>query len=440
MNPVSWRQILVLALLPLASAFAAASDPAPEPVPSPLVLDRALDYALRHNPTLARVREQVLEQEGGLLSAQAARLPRLRAGGQQTRTERELLSTPGGSRDAWQMQAELTQTLYAGGAIRAGTLAQRAQVEAAQCAVDAQVAETVLQVRLAFYQVLLDRELVLVREEELSVLEKEQEDIRRRRDAGTTSDFELLRAEVAVANARPLLIHARNSHRISIERLRQLMGAQGVAEFMPEPAGTLEPSGALPGLEGLLGSAREARPELRRQALLQKAGAQGVVVAKAGYQPTVSAFGNYTWASSPLSAGWSRRLDGGTLGIQASIDLFDGRSTAGKVRQARSQVRQLEHGYRELLLAVDYEVRDAHAALQEAVEVLRSAEMTVSRARESLRLARSRHESGVATQLDVLSAQSALTQARSSLSEARFSQLSASARLDRATGRPYTRD
>jgi len=432
------RQAFVLLILPLGSAFLPGAESNAEALPSPLTLPRALDYALRNNPTLNRVREQLREQEGGLLTAKAGMLPQLSVGAQQTRTERELLSTPGGTQDAWQVQAGVTQVLYAGGALKAGSSAQRAQVEAARCAVEAQAAESVLQVRQAFYQVLLNRELVVVQEEELAVLEKELVDTRSRRDVGSASDFELLRAEVAVANARPLLIRARNSHRTSIDRLRQLLGAPAVAPREPATAveGSLEPSGGVPELSEALRTAREARPELRRQIQLQKAGVQGVEAAKAGYRPTVSAFGNYTWVSSPLSADWNRRLDGGVLGVQANINLFDGRRTAGKVRQARSQARQLDHGYEELVLAVDYEVRSAHAALQEAEEVLRSAELTVAQAKESLRLALARHQSGTATQLDVLSAQSALTQARSSQSQARFSHLTATALLERATGKP----
>lgn len=431
------RFIAVASVTALATAFAQAGEQAvPETLPRPLTLEKALDYALRHNPTLNRVREQIREQEGVLVSTQARLLPQVGLTAQQTRTERDLLSVAGGSRDAWQVEARATQVLYAGGALAASSAAQRLQVEVSRLTVQAQAADTVLAVRQAFCAVLLNRELVAVQEAELAVLEKEASDAALRREAGNGSDFDVLRADVAVANAKPVLIHVRNALRTTTDRLRLELGAAPARTGEPAVLveGTLGTAAATPSLDAALTAAKASRPEILRQGLLQKAADKGLSVAKAGYKPTVSAFAAYDWVSNPYSTTWGRRLDGATAGVQASINIFDGRATAGKVRQARSQARQLAHGADELTLAVDYQVRVAHAALEEAAELLLSAEMTVSRATESLRLARARQSAGAATQLDVLTAQTALTQARSTLSNARHDHQVAAAQLEKATG------
>jgi outer membrane protein TolC len=65
---------------------------------------------------------------------------------------------------------------------------------------------------------------------------------------------------------------------------------------------------------------------------------------------------------------------------------------------------------------------------------LKSQEKVVEQAEESLRLASARSEAGTATQLDVLSAQTALTEARTTQIQALHDYAVARARLERAVG------
>ena len=65
------------------------------------------------------------------------------------------------------------------------------------------VADTLLTVRLAYYDVLLAAQQITVHEASVNLLQKELEDQQHRLDAGTVPQFNVLRAEVAVANERP---------------------------------------------------------------------------------------------------------------------------------------------------------------------------------------------------------------------------------------------
>ena len=89
-----------------------------------------------------------------------------------------------------------------------------------------------------------------------------------------------------------------------------------------------------------------------------------------------------------------------------------------------------------LALHIDLEVRESHAAVCVAGEVLQAATKTVAEATESLRLAKASEQEGMASQLDVLTAQAARTEARAALSHARFGCAVSDARLDRAMGDP----
>jgi len=80
------------------------------------------------------------------------------------------------------------------------------------------------------------------------------------------------------------------------------------------------------------------------------------------------------------------------------------------------------------------EVRTSYSNFIEAREVLDSQKKVVEVAEEALRLARARSEAGTGTQLDVLSAQTALTDARTTQVQALHDYDAARARLQRAVG------
>jgi outer membrane protein TolC len=123
------------------------------------------------------------------------------------------------------------------------------------------------------------------------------------------------------------------------------------------------------------------------------------------------------------------------VGLQSSWSIFDGRATAGRVRQARSLVEQARLSYSSQELAIDVEVRQALSSLEEAAELVAASKKTVGQADEALRLANARYHAGTATQLDVLTSQVALTQARTNELQANYTYLVASAAMRKAVGR-----
>ena len=71
--------------------------------------------------------------------------------------------------------------------------------------------DTFLEVRIAYYRALLALEQISVQEASVRLLERELQDNQRRFDAGSVPRFNVLRADVELANAKPRLIRARNT-------------------------------------------------------------------------------------------------------------------------------------------------------------------------------------------------------------------------------------
>ncbi len=429
---------------PALGRAAAAPEPGSAELPRPLTLDQALAYAAAHSPGLRRVRAQLAQQEGGQLEADARRSPRVSLTGGYAYTDPNLEeSLPGfpqvplPQQDAWIAQLSVRQSVYSGGSVQAGVAGAREQTQSARLALTAAMNDTALAVRRSFYGVLLAREQIRVHEESLKVLDGELAQARVRQSAGTGSDFDVLRAEVAVANARPALVRARNTYHTRQDQLRAVLGAESPAN---EEATDLEVAGelAVPRLEAhvtdALRTARTSRPELLAQEHAMAAAATEVTAAKAGNRPQVNLVAGYESRKASYSSSFASTLNGWTAGLQADWTLFDGQATAGKVRRATARVSQAAAIKDELRQRIDLEVRAAHTAVGEASELMGSAEQVIGQAAESLRLAQARFAAGTANQLDVLAAQTALTEARSNLAQAQYDYAVAVAGLRHAMG------
>jgi len=343
---------------------------------------------------------------------------------------------PGDQR--WAADIRLVQTISEGGRLRSAVRTSKLLRERAVAQHNVLLANVITDVRTAFYDVLLAEQEIIVSTAAIALLEKELEDSRRRFEAGTVPRFNVLRAEVELANARPQLSRARNNHRIAKNVLVNLLGynvPHDLFEDLPlHLAGTLEVDKLDVSLPEALKQALELRPELeaaRKAELLRR---EGLVQARAGAYPRLDGYVGYGARKSMFAAELDREVHGWEAGVQVTWNIFDGALTRGKVAEANALLEQAQLDQQDLARKIELEVRSACSTLTEAWEVLQSQQKVIEQAEESLRLARARAEAGTGTQLDVLSAQTALTQARTTTIRAKRDYAVACARLERAIG------
>ena len=427
----------LLAVLPIRAQL---NDGKPDPnfpVPERLDLEYALAFAIDNNFTIRQARERIRQQEGVLLEVRSAQIPNVDASAGYQRNAQEI--SQNGRDRAWAFDITARQVLFAGGGVVASVKSQQLQLEAAILEFQSIINDALLDVRVRFYTVIVNREKITVQEKNVELLKRQLQDVKNRYEAGTVSNFEVLRAEVALANAQPALITARNDYRLAIEELRRSLGFVTATEAnvtkIPEFLGTLDFKPASFELRTALTAAREQRPDLLRLTKLEAAAEQGVYARRASYYPNVSLFGSYDWRQSP--AGFTKSsLDGWTVGLQSQWNIFDGRATAGRVAQARSLLEQTKLSLAETQLIVDVDVRRAISTFQQATELAEASKKVIEQAEESVRLANARFGAGTATQLDVLQAQNDLTTARLNQLQAYYSYNVSVAGVRRAMGLP----
>jgi len=446
---LSW--LLLIALAPIVQPNLHAQAPqtngtsaGPDWLTQPMSLSDALYVALRQNANVLRAMSDLEAAEGLAMETKAIALPRLRGSGEYEHTEAVEEIDVGDStrlespKDEWSGNIRIRQPIYQGGRLKAALRTAKLTREEALMFYYAAVADSLLEVRTGYYDVLLAEQQILVHEAEVKLLSEELQNTTRRFEAGAVPRFDVLRGEVAVANAKPRLIRARNSHRIAKNRLATLLGYNIPAMVWEDIPMTLtDRLHAAPykvELPVAIAQALGRRPELsalQKSVDLRK---ERVRAAKGENRPWFSIFAGYDARNSQFSERFNDAVSGPIAGVEMTWEIWDSGATKGRVRQAEAFVTKAEVALDDTMRRVEQEVRTAYSRFIEAQETLESQAKVQERAQESLRLAISRYDAGTGTQLDVLDAQTALTEASATQVEALRNYLVARAELERAIG------
>ena len=411
-----------------------------------LSLNDALEVALRQSPAILKGRQDIQESYGVSLQLKSAMLPRITGAASYLALgdgNIESVQTPAfgfrlRNNQFWNANILVSQPIYAGGGIQSRVRSAGLTREAALAQFQAIVANSLLSIKVAYDDVLLSLEQIQTQKASVALLEKELLDQRRRFDAGTAPRFNVLRAEVELANAKPRLIRAENAFRISKDNLTTLLG-WNIPTNAPDgiPLKLADKLAAEPfdiSLPMAIAKARVQRPELTVRTMDRRLRKEEVTQARANYYPSVGIAGGYQGQSRVFSNDLLVALDGWTAGAQFNWSILDFGLTKGRVDVAKARLAKSEIDEDDTVRQIDLEVRTAHSTFLESREVLASQQKVIEQAEEAVRLAMARNDAGSGTQLDVLSAQTALTEARTTHAQALRDYAVALARLDRAMG------
>jgi outer membrane protein TolC len=414
----------------------------------PLSRAEAVDIALRHNTTILKGKADLKAAHGIVLQLRSVVYPTLSVGGafnaeQSTLIESFPLPAPFGNliqfpNKNWNSDVRVQQSIYDGGRMFSSYRSARLTRDQALLNFQSVLADTLLAVRVAYDDVLVAEQQISVNEASVKLLTNELQDVRRRFKAGTMAQFDVLRADVELANETPRLIQARNNFRIGKNNLLNLLGCdlpRSVWEDIPlQLSDSLEAPPVEVDLPAALARAETNRPELAALRKAESLRKEEVIRAKAGFKPTATVFGGYQWQSLP----YERRLDddlyGWVAGAQLSWNIFDSGLTRGRIVQSQAEYEKARLDVDDTRRQIELDVRTAYSNFIETRELLESQKTVQQEAQEALRLAEVRMSAGSGTQLDVLSAQTALTQARTTQSQALHDYSVARSRLQRAIG------
>jgi outer membrane protein TolC len=271
-----------------------------------------------------------------------------------------------------------------------------------------------------------------VTQEAVSTIEKHVERVRALYQKGMVSRYDLLRAEVQLSNMQPQLIRMQNAVQLARQSFNLTLNRDPMTEVFLSDSLEFRPVDI--DSSRLLPLAMEKRPEYKSILLRQKMVDKARLISYSSYQPTVALIADYSYSKGSgfaASDEWNKNWD---LGLAASWPLFDGGTGLGKIKEARANTRQLGLVREMLEDGIRMEVTAIYLTIQAAHKAVLSQQRSVEQAQEALKIARVRYENGQATNLDVLDAQVALTQAQTNSIQAVHDYLVGLAMLEKATG------
>lgn len=404
-----------------------------EEAPIKLTMQESVDVALRNNRALAAAQQENVKARGRIVEARSEALPELSFDIAATHTGDKPEATFG-RQDNYTMSANLSQALYKGGRIRAGLRAASLFTDFSVEGVREAERGITATVRRTYLDVLLQEELTSVQGQTLELASRNLDDVRLSREAGKASKFDVIRAEVEVAQAKAALTEAESALRLGRKRFLNALSLDLDTPF--ELTDELSYSAVMIDEEVASKLALANRPDLARARLTVEMQKEAVTAARSSVLPQIFMTGVWEGGTQSRfdfgSAGaWQ---EGWQVGLSASLSLFDGMQTRGKVIQDRAALEQFKLMSLDLEQNILLEVKEAILNVRNAQELANSRREEVRLAEESERLARDRYKAGKSTQLDILDAQLALSIARSGLANATYSHQLAVLELERVTG------
>ena len=404
-----------------------------------LGIDSAIQTALEKNPEILAAIQQIRLTSGQVVQVRAAMLPTLQANSGYN-VQSDTLANPGfdfglvNNNQAWNVNIAINQNIWSGWKNQANFSAAKLSNESAYYSLRQTIDKVVADTKKLFYDVIFNRALIRVREESVAVLQSQLQDQQSRFEAGTVPRFNVLQAEVALANAIPPVIQARNALRISQFALVKQLGLDYPSDpsLIPiDVLGQLDYDPIKIDLVKSVFTALTRNPSLKVQRQNILIGKEQLKSAMSGFQPTLNATAGYQAFNVPTASSLDQAVNGLFFGVTGSWNIFDGLATVGATQAARASLQHSMINYDNGARTVELDVQRAVSNLIEAQEVIDSQRANVVQATEALRLSRERLDAGAGTQLDVLNAQQSLLQAQTTELEGRFRYITALAEYNR---------
>ncbi len=432
-------------LIVLAPVAALAQPAAPAPALRTLTLEEAVRTARTRHPDIRNASAQTEEARARVDQARAPLLPQLTGRAAYQRTELQnnnsgvvpvggtsgTTGTISVGANLWQASVGVTQLVWDFGQTRARMHAAEHTLSAQDASGRATLHQVVLGVRTFYFAARADKALVQVAQETLQNQLRHLDQVVAFVQVGTRAEIDAVSQRTAVASARLALIRAENTYATARSQLNQAMGTPGTTDFEVADDSLAAVAGEDGALDAALQIAYAARPELRAFSEQRRSEEEIVASTRAQYWPSVSLSGTASEAGDALaSLGW-----GLVGGVNLTWPLFQGGLTRAQVREAEWAAIAIDAQTESLRQSVRVELESALLAVRGAKSEIDAAQEALANAREQLRLAEGRYQTGAGSIIELGDAQVTVTQASAQKVQADFDLAAARAQLLHALGR-----
>jgi outer membrane protein len=429
-----------------------------------LSIEEAVTRAARQSDEARLAAAQLEVTEAQITTARAAGLPQLRLNGTYTQVIENARGTIVGSvfgqPFTYNANASLSQTIFQGGRVFAGTRAAGDARQASRYDQAEVRARLSVDIQRAYFLALLSDRLYEIQVRNLALADERLKQVTSLESGGRAARYDVLRARVERTNLEPALIQAASDRDLALLRVKQILNLKVDQPLVLTSA--LDPDALQAFVTAVANdsSPDPVRPSVRSAEAVVEARGEGVRVARADLLPTVSASFQTGYLALPSNNGvptiWGQASNSvcpaGTpttrvcqnngwfadrnFGVQIQWPLFDGLRAKGNIDLAQAQRRVAELQLSQQREQVQVERAQARAEFARARAAYDAQRDNAREAEEAYRLAALRFERGLDTQLDASAVQLQLLVAQTNEARSIFDLYIAAADLARARGLP----
>jgi outer membrane protein TolC len=428
------KKVFLFAVLFFSSSFVFADE---------LTLKSSIDTAMDKSPAIIYARQGVIAADGKLGQAFGAVLPALSLSAQYGQSYTQPYDMMGiitvGTEEASTMTVaslHLNQPIYVGALLPALDIA-KAGYEVAKASLKKAEFDLRYNVVNSYYGVLRAQKLYDLSNDSLDMAKSHLNQVKAMYVAGTATKADVLRSEVQVANTELSLTKAENALDLAKDAFNNVLGRslelpvdlseKEIAHEIVKPKPYSD----------CLAVVFDVNPDWITFQLNKKINQKNVDVASSGYYPAISLVGTYANNKNEYVKNdfLNTNYNSWTLLLNGSWTLFDGFSTASKIKEAGANLAAIEANEELTKNGIVLEVKDACLNLNSAVNSISSAKKAVESADENYRISREKYKSGIGSNLEMIDAQTALTEAKTNLYQAQFDYQIAKAKVNKALGK-----
>ena len=446
------RSLLVTVVIVLLSAAALAAQEIPGAAkitsgqPAALSYEQAVRLAIENNLATLRAHERRNEARGQQEQARAPLLPNVSGVAYQANLTMNLVALgfqpgtfPGISKTFlgpfknFDARLFLRQSVFDLSAIR-NYQAGKAGVRVAELNESLAREEVASRTGLSYLEALRADRSVAAAQANVELAQALLQLARDQRNAGVATGVDVIRAQTRLAEQQVGLAQAQTDSEQARLNLQRLIGLPlgspltltDQLRFVDDP---------LPSVDTAVAQAAQDRREIQVAEEENRVSQLEVQSARAEHLPSLEVLGDY--GPSGITPG-SFDLPTRRVAVQLNVPIFNGGLTQGRVTAAASRQRQTELSLANIRGQVEEDVRLALTTLRTAAVQVRAADESVTLAQRELEMARDRFRAGVADNLEVITAQTSLANARVSQVTALAQHNAARLNLAAALGRAET--
>ena len=398
----------------------------------------ALVSSYRTNPTLTAQRQALEVADSTVAIAKAAGRPQVSAtvGLNRTLTQSGLLIN-GGKGPTLSVGVDVSYPLFQGGAVKNSVRAAETRVEAGRATLQAVEGDVFTQAVTAYMDVIRDRSIVELNQNNVRVLETNLQATQDRFQIGDLTRTDVAQSEARLQLGRSQLATSQGQLTASEATYRQIIG---------HAPGVLAPPPPLPPLpttaDEAVRIALANNPDLisvSRQAI---ASGYDVNVARAGRLPTLSVVGGETYVNNIAgnNGAFGNKGNATTIGLSARVPIFQGGLPAARIRQAQAQQGQVLEQVVGTERAVVQAARAAFATYDAAQRAIQAETVAVQANELALEGNRAEQTVGTRTIIEVLNAEQELLNSQVALVSAKRDAYVAGFQLLNAMGQAQAQD